>query len=293
MFVCSVQAQNIVSTSSRAYSNLSSKTTITNFNPWRNLADSNFEIAMPFPITIYGQQVDTLFVIDGTVVLENGLFFGSLAGHLDRGFGSQLSRSEISHSTTGTTGNRVFTIEYRNLGFEEEFETNSTLSDSVTFSIRFLENGNKGEIHFGNSTLSGNSLVSGNVTFMSVGLFDILDNGVMIEGNPSNPIETTDLTNSNGLSTFPGTGTVYTFNFNNSNSLQKEKINPAPFYVNHNKLFIQNTLAQNNEKIVVFNTKGQIVKEIFTVAKTVELNLPAGVYFAKSASFSALKFVIE
>jgi PKD repeat protein len=83
----------------------------------------------------------------------SGMMFGGLADFVDRGAAGTTSLSPISYTVTGTTPNRIFKLECRNVGFYDD----PNLNDFVNFQTWIYETSNVIEFHYGSSSVTGAS----------------------------------------------------------------------------------------------------------------------------------------
>jgi len=125
----------------------------------------------------------------------------------------------IAHSTDGSTGNRIFKIEYNNLGFAND----NTHSDSASYQIWFYENGVI-EYFYGPSSVKNAASWYDGETGPGAYLlsWDTLTETVIgVGGNPNNPTvydKWDDYTSLNGM---PAPNTVYTFTPSFSGNVRK------------------------------------------------------------------------
>jgi hypothetical protein len=119
--------------------------------------------------------------------------------------------------TTGTAGNRIFHIEWKNFGFLNEYNDSNTLNDYGNIQVRIFEQDGSIEVHYGPAKvdsrasldgLSGYNIFVGKLDFSNLDL-----QGMALAGNPMNP--TVKYNDWNGvLSSLPEPGRVYKFRFN-------------------------------------------------------------------------------
>ena len=123
--------------------------------------------------------------------------------------------AHIAHTTTGTTGNRIFKIEYHNMGFAND----TTHQDSASYQVWFHENGVI-EFHYGPSSIRNSASWYDGETGPGVylGSWDTINEAVIgIGGNPANPSVYNTWDDYAALSAMPAPNTVYTFTPSASN----------------------------------------------------------------------------
>jgi len=197
-----------LSVSTSNYNYLSGTSSLNNGRTWD---DPTFTIPLGFNFNYFGQQIDTVLIaygFGGTLMMSlNGSGIASFlspfgADLIDRGFNFTSgpnqagSLSPISYQLSGTAGNQLMKIEWKNAGFYSDLQLNGRNAvDSVNFQLWIYENGDRIEVHMGPNHI-GSPLVSydGNsgpdilfapavdlVNGLYVGNFYCLD------GMPSNP----------------------------------------------------------------------------------------------------------
>jgi hypothetical protein len=187
--------------------------------------DPNVTIPIGFGFSIMGEVIDSLFFGAGTGSIIAGFGANSIAQEIktllpfaidiiDRGTIGGTSVSRIYYQTTGTPGNRVFTVEWNNVGFYGEIFDLSSNDDYTNFQMRLFEANGVIEYHFGESNVaSPNSSYEG-FPGPPVGLLAIDTNSFsftrvhLLEGFPTAPVLSDTVTAI--LGTIPN-GTRYTF----------------------------------------------------------------------------------
>lgn len=199
-----------------AYTELTGATDVSTGNE-----DDYIEIDLGFSI----QHCDTSF---SKIYIINGLYFSSflncyndsgdpisgyelypfgfmeMGAYYDENLGEYTTK--ILTKTTGTSGNKITSIEFRNL---EYHGIDVELGQVATFTMKFYENGNKIVFHYGPSTIDYDFGADPFNEFFPgfVGKTSVL--GIFLAGDPDAP--TTTPTNVPGLDHWPAEGTVYTF----------------------------------------------------------------------------------
>ncbi|MEK6616027.1 MAG: hypothetical protein AABZ32_07945, partial [Bacteroidota bacterium] len=134
--------------------------------------DPTFSIPIGFNFTLWNNTISTIntdvFWLGGILTPSvSGIqpFLGYLADITDRAStptnwdGMPGSLSPISYEVTGTTGNKIFKMEWKNAGFYEDINNNSVSTDYVNLQMWLYEGTNNIEIRFGNSSITQPNLV--------------------------------------------------------------------------------------------------------------------------------------
>jgi hypothetical protein len=188
----------------------------------------DYIIPIGFDFWYFHSTVDTLYFFETAPAMlstsdEEGGFhkiiipFG--ASLVDRGYGTSHSLSPLSYELTGDIGNRIFKMEWKNVGFLFEFLVNNTLNDYVNFQLWLYEASGNIEIHYGPSQILNPDYAYADESGPSVTLIPDYDyemdtistKSLWLQGNPLYPsmIESDDFFYLNG-SILPNT--VYQFN---------------------------------------------------------------------------------
>lgn len=141
----------------------------------------------------------------------------------DRGYDSNIAKSPIRYTLTGSAPNRILKYEIANAGIYDESLLYGTQDDSVNIQVWLYETSNIFEIHYGPSQLSHPSdyfLATGYPIVGYVKNLDLnsstggLDKFFYLQGSASAPVldSISSLFNlSGGLNSYPSNGTVYRF----------------------------------------------------------------------------------
>lgn len=191
-----------------SYTQLVGSTSLNNGLTWD---DPNFTIPIGFHFSYLGNSIDTILLSFGyggtllTTVNSNAVAsllspYGS--DLMDRGYnftsgpGQLGSLSNISYSTIGSSGNRIFKLQWENAGFYSDIQQNgSNAQDYVNFQLWLYENNDDIEIHFGPQSVS-NPLLSFDgmpgpdillIPNMNLNNFLFGANYYCLGGQPSNP----------------------------------------------------------------------------------------------------------
>ena len=212
-------------TTTETYSNLANPVSLNNGQVWEM---PDYIIPIGFDFWYFHSTVDTLFFFETAPAMlstsdEEGGFhkiiipFG--ASLVDRGYGTAHSLSPLSYELTGDIGNRIFKMEWKNVGFLFEFLVNNTLNDYVNFQLWLYEASGNIEIHYGPSQILNPDYAYADESGPSVTLIPDYDydmdtistKSLWLQGNPLYPsmVESDDFFYLNG-SILPNT--VYQFN---------------------------------------------------------------------------------
>jgi hypothetical protein len=123
-----------------------------------------------------------------------GFFFVFGADLIDRGYQDTVLESPITYKTTGSVGHRIFTIEWKNVGFFRQYFYTGDNTDFANFQMRLYEDDQSIEYHYGPSNITQPEL-DYDSTGAFVGLIEKLvfetdqsaGESILLSGNPSNP----------------------------------------------------------------------------------------------------------
>lgn len=115
----------------------------------------------------------------------------------------------IAHTTDGAAGNRIFKIEYHNMGFNDD----TTHADSASYQVWFHENGVIEFLYGPSSVRNSASWYDGETGPAAyLGSWDTINETVIgVGGNPNNPTVYDTWDDYEALSSMPAPNTVYTF----------------------------------------------------------------------------------
>lgn len=156
------------------------------------------------------------FMNDSTGLVSGFSFLGAYS--VDRGLYGGVSKSPVRYQTTGTTPNRIFKFELRNMGFADENMNYGTMDDSASVQIWLYETSNVVEfrygasslVHFGDYFEVGPAVGLGKkINLSSQGM----EKAYILNGSPANPAvdSVTPASFNKGLTGMPANGTVYRF----------------------------------------------------------------------------------
>lgn len=193
--------------------------------PWNNI---DISLNPPFAFQLNGAPAavpalvaDNLLAADYSASSTDYLFF-TVADLVDQGMSTGTLMSPIVQAVSGTTPNRVLTIEYQAAGFNGDPNTAGSNPDYTNIQIRVYETTNVIEFHYGASQVNGyNTYFDGLIN--SIGLlnsFNINTGSVQdiyfLKGDPNAPtMDSTDdfigFVTGSGLTGWPAEGTYYRF----------------------------------------------------------------------------------
>jgi len=199
-----------LTTSNSAYDTIVGGTEVANLN-----SDNFYEIDLGFSFSFCDSTFQTMYIMDEayvpvlSYVVNQGytdaskyelLPFGSI--NIESG-----NSSKLLYKTTGTAGDRITTIEWRDFTYTEPF---TSVNSTFNFQLKLYENGNKVEYHYGANDIT-TDFTAVDLSFLAVGLYSVDSNdGLFLSGNSSSP-NTASATGTNELSAWPTEGTKYLF----------------------------------------------------------------------------------
>lgn len=304
---CSIlQAQDYtVSAFNEPYQDLVNATSVNNGEIWD---DPFYTISIGFDFELYDQTFNTIYITD----IGNG---GALSFHsnpqtnysflspimqdiTDKGINQSVS--PISYVVVGEAGNRIFKLEYKNVGFWGDF----TMADYMDFQVWLYESDNSIEYRYGPNSINSPDISyddeTGPVVFFYPS-FDIINSGSFIENgyylkdDPVNPTvivadDNTPEPQNPIVGTIPE-GTVYRFypeylSVSNHTKLAiKAYPNPTQNVIN-----IQNP-NEENYTVSLYDILGNKLK-IEIHGNQIDLSsFATGTYFLKIRTHSANKTI--
>ncbi len=143
------------------YQELENPTSLTFNQVWD---DPALTVPIPFDFHFFG---DTITSLNATEDLLGGMLIGGLGNNgkidmvmpyltdvIDLGFRSGKSMSSINYEVTGESPNRILKIEWDNVGFYEEVDSNLPIESFINFQAWFHEGTNDIEYRFGPSNIA-------------------------------------------------------------------------------------------------------------------------------------------
>ncbi|HET8810006.1 MAG TPA: T9SS type A sorting domain-containing protein [Flavobacteriaceae bacterium] len=312
----SLHAQNCTydfNVSTGTYQNLTNSTSLNNGMFWD---DPNYTIPIGFDFEICGNTYNTIYITDwgygGSLFSEPNpagsvsLIIPISQDLIDLSHNAGPSLSPISYKTTGTAGNRILKIEWKNAGFWG-------CPDYMNFQVWLYENNNSIAYHYGPSSVNNPACSfegeTGPIT-MFWPLFNwdtgsFIKPGYAITGNPSSPtLVVLDPNNpppagsSSALNGMIPDGTIYTFTPDNLSIKTNEAI-AFSIYPNPvaDMLTFKTKSSFGNYRIEILSLTGQKVKT-FSQTQNHQINisdLASGIYFVKviSKGISGVQKIIK
>ena len=229
ILICSVfslKSQTyLFQTFNATYTELVNPISLNNSDIWEM---PDYIIPIGFDFWYFHSTVDTLYFFETAPAMlstsdEEGGFhkiiipFG--ASLVDRGYGTAHSLSPLSYELSGEIGNKIFKLEWKNVGFLFEYYDNNTLNDYANFQLWLYEASGNIEMHYGPTSISHPELAYAGETGPSVSLIPKYDYdpdtissaSLWLYGNPNAPV----IIESDNYFNLDGTispNTVYQFN---------------------------------------------------------------------------------
>jgi hypothetical protein len=208
---------------------------------------------------------------------------------IDRGYEIDSSLSPILYKTEGVVGHRVFTLEFRNAGFNGGDNNNGIYTDYINFQLKIYEENSNISVHIGPYFTSNPGLDFEGFSGPSIGLiqgYDFVNDTILGEifilaGNPLNPDIINDLTPLNLQWPIPEM-TLYTFYRNPADIVKVE----PPTFINYfypnptsGKLFLSPEMLKNIiSPIKIFDSIGILVRTDYDLEVLDLNNLSTGFY---------------
>ncbi|OAB79580.1 T9SS type A sorting domain-containing protein [Cochleicola gelatinilyticus] len=184
--------------SNQTYENLENATSLNDGEVWD---DPEFLIPIGFEFQISSQTFNSIYIVAWGVggelspsQTDSGVLsiLSPIAQDIiDRGFVNEVSESNISYTTEGTSGNRILKIEWNNVGFFDD----ATENDFMNFQVWLYEDTNTIEYRYGPNEIANPSDSYEGETGPIVSLqpsVDLdegpLEEAYILSGNPANPV---------------------------------------------------------------------------------------------------------
>jgi hypothetical protein len=229
-----------------------------------NLPINDYRLPLGFNLNLFGVEWDTVYLDQCMIVIPGDtseVWAGLYHDFCDRGKGGRRPISPISHKTVGSSPNRIVKIQWRNVGFYDDYIVNSRCIDSANVQIWIYEGLNKVEVHFGKSYLANRSLTLPDGVGVVCGEVGDLNSkkGFALTGNTESPAIGDFETGFMGG--WPKDSQVYVFQHNPANKTKKTELTQNSYY-HDNVLYSRNAVAN---KVEVFDNTGRL---IYTSAET-------------------------
>ncbi len=257
-FTATLNAQYYAfSKSTGVYSNLVGATILEN----RNWVVIEKGIKLPFSFKYWGVAVNDSVYLDDWGTLSLDTFYDGEISFLWEDLNSRgAGMSKVSSSLEGVAPNRIFKLEYQNVGFDSDVPL---LIDSANMQCWIYETTHVIEFRYGPNSVKMATWADGGAY---VTLYDPNTNNVIsIENNPANPtVNTTDMNNTAPLVGMPANGLIYKFT-PSATGIQNKSVQ---IKIIQNKILWPALL--NVKLISIYNTTGQCIQ---SVSNADEINL--------------------
>jgi hypothetical protein len=210
-----------VTTANETYVPLTNATPLSNGILWSDT--SNFTIPLGFNFSLEGNTVNNLVFTQSSLFLPalNGTQsgFAMLGTSLhDRSYPSGTPASPVQYTLSGSAGNRILKLEFKNAGFANEREKYDTNNDFINLQVWFYESNKSVEFRFGPSAITHfddyfeNKVPLGYMKNLDLTTFNF-HKFYCLKGNPAAPGMDTlvNLENPAGFDAYPASGMVYRF----------------------------------------------------------------------------------
>lgn len=320
VFAFNVHSQTYdFSVSTGIYTDLTDTTSVNKGMTWD---DPTFEIPIGFDFKLFDTTITKIVTYDAAGVICVDTFesrivpFLIITAHdlIDRGYDldegevTQTSLSPISYKLSGSDGNRVLKVEWKNAGFYGEFEEDEISEDYTNFQLWLYEGSNDIEIHYGPNSiqpeLSYYGLSGDLIGFFpsirrdSVNEFESLEEGIVLSGDPQSPevFNYKDMGDDDALDGTIPNGTIYKFAYRVSGvqSLESSGLSIYPNPVEDVLSFEVKDGEWKNYTFSIVDLLGNTIKELPKSNRVDVKDLNSGVYFLMMQSaegYSMHKFI--
>jgi hypothetical protein len=163
--ICCLATKNLVSQQlimvDAAYKTLKGAVRVTDTKAWDDLlgeVDEHRRMLLPgFSVTVNHGRYDSFYISQGKLIAFSGNKvenLGFAVDFCDLGIGDGLSRSAIEWKMTGRKGRRILKVEWKNIGFFDEWSYNGVCSHYMNFQIWLREKGGSAELRWGERHLT-------------------------------------------------------------------------------------------------------------------------------------------
>lgn len=286
------------------YENLDKSKSLNDSMTWQN---PHYDIPIGFDFSLYDKTIKKIilngFGWGGSLTSSTKGIYTLLIAYgsdlVDRGYNmisdtiTPESKSNISYQLDSINNRKILKIQWENAGFYYELADDSISSDYINFQLWLYEGSNDIEWHFGPSRISKPNLCYNNYSGTYIALFPMFDHGInavlgkgyVLTGDPTNPevlwVDNQNPYHING--TIPN-GTIYRFSRQSIgvDNLNASEILLSPNPVRESFSIISNNNTQEIEKIIIYNSQGQVINEVNYPESTVDVsNLIRGIYWVK------------
>ena len=271
--------------------------------------DPEYIVPIGFDFKFYGETHDKIYFagLGGILSFHNAtlqdtidLLIPYIDDIIDIENGDASMQSTISYLTEEVAGQRIFKIQWKDVGFFNEIDSLGTINNTVSFQLWLYETSNNIEFRYGVSNIATPATLHDygeNPVFGVIDDFILNDNGNYdfwyLSGNSTDPsvslADTTTFNNGNfvPLSTHPADGQVYRFiDLASSTTTPAAQNFPIKVYPNvvSDKFFVEiseEVLGKNTQLFLVNNLGQKVWGKTFTnLQEEINIsNFPKGIYY--------------
>lgn len=319
LLTVTAKAQYSFSVLNRTYEGLTQSTSVMNGVTWD---DPEFSVPVGFNFFYFNTLVDSLYTVGGlgadlftknlNISDTTDIFIPFGVDLIDRqyhalGGESPGGVSDILYAVTGTPGNQIFTMEWKNAGFYGEFADNNSGDDFINFQILFYESDQSIEIAFGPSLVSDASRDYEGETgpaIMLIGEFDGISgnfqSGYDLSGSPTAPMFQPLMGfYDNFINGTVPPNTVYRFERTNL-GVEDNAWADFQIYPNPAKEFVQVNTKVTMENISITDLNGRVIQKVAPLNNEVRISLShlnSGIYLvnleSKEGNTFTQKIIVE
>lgn len=272
--------------------------------------DPSFTIPLGFHFMFFNEDVQS-WVLDPSFTFANlaappvddqfSLLIPLGADLIDRGYLDSVHLSPIRYKVTGSTGQRVMTVEWSNAGYYQDLMINGVSTDYVNLQVRCYESNGDIEFHFGPNAVSDPALDFSGFPGPIVGMAEQYDPALdqvsgevlLLSGDPTDPAVQTDYQNYT-LGGPPPENTLYRFSRTPTGLFHMAEIASTPLFgPNPTAGNLQLLPAAQQETILQVDVIDLQGKSVLTLQghQDITLNgLPAGVYELRVMTGSGIRW---
>ena len=261
--------------------------------PWD---DPSLLVPIGFNFELFDQTTQFLFLTenDSYILFSNSLnmivdiivLFG--ADLIDRGSMEDTLLSPITYATTGTTGNRVLTLEFENAGFYNDLQEFGISTDYVNIQLKLYENTGNIEFHYGPNSVTRPE-VSHEGEGPIIGLFENYDletgfatgEVILLDGDPANPVVVTEFLETYLDGTIPA-NTLYRFSRETTAVNEVDKSGQQAYYYPNPSTGFAWLSPELTDEIIspvqIINSQGIVMLTDADPAVIEFQDLPLGIY---------------
>ncbi len=207
---------------------------------------------MPFAFKYWGLNLGDSIYIDDYGSISVDTYYYEEISFLGEDMNSRgTGKSPLSYKVEGTAPNRIFKLEYRNVGFYGDLPG---LADSANVQVWLYETTNVMEFRYGPNKVKTSTWSDAGAF---VGIIDTtLSKYIILQKDPANPtINNNDFANLLTLNGMPVDGTIYKFTPSGNNGINKVAIK---INIISNRIVLPASVKINS--IDIYNVNGQILQ---------------------------------